>query len=289
MSLIVPEVPKNVDLHVHFSNMATADDLMPSFENVLEGTDVLILELINWDPKLQSTMWDISRRLVTLTDKKVQRLSFGQSSPYIFAIMNGLYNSAGAPLVAFNDLPASSREASRLMAVHKQLISLEELVVLRRQEVPFAEAVASSRELCTRLQCYQLGRMNNMLGQFGAIVSRARKRVPSLAKGTLKALMLLGTDHIDVYPQFAQAANNEPTFTVTHTEEGSQESCMLAQFREYMFHGEVSDLLAASLIARTLLLNTRWDKKSPLPAVRDAVDLEVASMSMADIRRLYWQ
>ena len=62
---------------------------------------------------------------------------------------------------------------------------------------------------------------------------------------------------------------------------------MLAQFREFVSDGTISDIMAAALIARNALLNARWNGHSITNAVRAEVDLEVAAMDIDDIRRLY--
>lgn len=287
MSLIVPIAPKNVELRVHFSHMATADDLLPDIETAIEAADVVIPEALAWSGKLENAFRLVTNRKVRPEQEQEIAFNFGQASPFVLALAQKLYDSSATPLVCFNDLPATTPTAMAYGRAHLALDGFETALATRSWRPSFEEAVARSKQLCLELHRVQLKRANHMLKRFTTTVNRARKHPELQSRTPLKALMLVGIDRIDMAQQFHLAADEEPTFTVRSSAQENIEHCMLTQFREFVSDGTISDIMAAALIARNALLNARWNGHSITNAVRAEVDLEVAAMDIDDIRRLY--
>ena len=288
MGLIVPMAPQNVDLHVHFSHMAAADDLMPDLEAVLLETDMLIPEALGWSGALEVAIHDAVHRKVK-PQPSGTNLLFGQAGPFMLALTEKLYDSPATPFVGFNDIPTGTPTAMQFAEAHLALSEFEEALALGWRKEGFDSVVSYCQTLCMDLNAAKLRRANHMLKRLSAAVNRARKRQAELQDRTpLKVLMLTGIDYVDLGRQLELSAEQEPTFTVSTTKQESIETCMITQFREYVNDGTVSALSAAALIARTILLNARLPKNGQLTqALRSAVDLEVATMGITDIQRLY--
>ena len=288
MSLIVPEAPKNVAMRAHFSHMAAANDLMPDIEQAILDTDVLILEALGWSGALEVALRDAVHRKVKPQQAGTDFL-FGQSGPFMLALTRKLYDSPATPFVCFNDVPAGTPTVATFAEAHMALSDLEKALILGWREKSFEEVIEYCRPLYMQLNAAKLKRANHMLKRLSVTVNRARKQQAfSEAKSPLRVLMLTGIDYVDLGQQLGLAAEQESTFTVRATKQVSIDTCMIAQLREYAAEGTISTVSIAAPIARTLLLNARLPKNGQLThELRSAVDLEVATMDITDIKRLY--